>query len=295
MGENMKKIFEGTGVALVTPFKHNVIDFESIGVLIDKCLREGASAIVALATTGEGTTIAKEERTQIIKYCLAKIDKKAKLIVGTGNNDFKTCYSLTEEARSLGADGALVVTPYYNKTSQRGIIKYYEQLSKIGLPIIMYNVPARTGLNIELDTIKKIIESNPNVYGIKESTCDINRIIKLHQICKDKIAIYSGEDDLNLIFYMLGASGAISVTANARCQDVQHVFELAKAQKYKLALEKQTFLSPINKILFCETNPVPIKYMLKEMGLIKSDNVRMPLVKLSPTSKRKVRDLIKAL
>ncbi len=291
----MKKIFEGTGVALVTPFKHNVIDFESIGVLIDKCLREGASAIVALATTGEGTTIAKEERTQIIKYCLAKIDKKAKLIVGTGNNDFKTCYSLTEEARSLGADGALVVTPYYNKTSQRGIIKYYEQLSKIGLPIIMYNVPARTGLNIELDTIKKIIESNPNVYGIKESTCDINRIIKLHQICKDKIAIYSGEDDLNLIFYMLGASGAISVTANARCQDVQHVFELAKAQKYKLALEKQTFLSPINKILFCETNPVPIKYMLKEMGLIKSDNVRMPLVKLSPTSKRKVRDLIKAL
>lgn len=295
MGENMKKIFEGTGVALVTPFKHNVIDFESIGVLIDKCLREGASAIVALATTGEGTTITKEERTQIIKYCLAKIDKKAKLIVGTGNNDFKACYSLTEEAKALGADGALVVTPYYNKTSQRGIIKYYEQLSKIGLPIIMYNVPARTGLNIELDTIQKIIESNPNVYGIKESTCDINRIIKLHQICKDKIAIYSGEDDLNLIFYMLGASGAISVTANARCQDVQHVFELAKAQKYKLALEKQTFLSPINKILFCETNPVPIKYMLKEMGLIKSDNVRMPLVKLSPTSKRKVRDLIKAL
>lgn len=291
----MKKIFEGTGVALVTPFKHNVIDFESIGVLIDKCLREGASAIVALATTGEGTTITKEERTQIIKYCLAKIDKKAKLIVGTGNNDFKACYSLTEEAKALGADGALVVTPYYNKTSQRGIIKYYEQLSKIGLPIIMYNVPARTGLNIELDTIQKIIESNPNVYGIKESTCDINRIIKLHQICKDKIAIYSGEDDLNLIFYMLGASGAISVTANARCQDVQHVFELAKAQKYKLALEKQTFLSPINKILFCETNPVPIKYMLKEMGLIKSDNVRMPLVKLSPTSKRKVRDLIKAL
>ena len=289
----MKKLFEGVGVALVTPFKGGEIDFFSMHKLLTKCLNENAQAIVSLATTGEGTTISQTERKQIITFCKSVIKGKAKLIVGTGNNNFETCYHNTIEAKVLGADGALVVTPYYNKTTQKGLVEYYQKLSQIEFPIIMYNVPARTGLNLELDTIKQIIKTNKWVFGIKESTCDINRIIKLHQICKNKIAIYSGEDALNLIFYSLGGDGTISVTANAFCEDVQSVFETARQNDFETALKLQNNLQPTNEILFCETNPIPVKYMLKAMKLIESDEVRMPLVSLSNKNRQKIDKLIK--
>lgn len=288
----MKKLFYGSGVALVTPFKNGKIDFESMGKLIENCIESGSKAIVILATTGEGVTVEREERRNIINYCKQKIAGRAKMIVGTGNNNFNTCYSLAKEAKELGADGALVVTPYYNKTTQNGLVKFYEELAKIKFPMIVYNVPSRTGLNVELNTLKKIIDTNPFVYGIKESTTDINRIIKLHQICKDKIAVYSGEDELNFIFYTLGASGSISVTANAYPKHVQMLFELVKNGKIGKAKELQKYLSPINNILFCETNPIPIKYMLKEMGLISTDDVRLPLIKLSRTNREKIKTML---
>ena len=288
----MKRIFYGSGVALVTPFKNGKIDFESMSNLIENCIKGGSKAIVILATTGEGVTIEREERRNIIRFCKQKIDGRAKMIVGTGNNNFNTCYSLTKEAKEMGADGALVVTPYYNKTTQNGLVKFYEELAKIKFPMIVYNVPSRTGLNVELGTIKKIIDTNPYIYGIKESTTDINRIMKLHQICKDKIAVYSGEDELNFIFYALGASGCISVTANAYPKHVQMLFELVKSGKIGRAKELQKYLSPINNILFCETNPIPIKYMLKEMGLISTDDVRLPLIKLSRTNREKIKTML---
>lgn len=288
----MKNIFYGSGVALVTPFKNGKIDFESMGNLIESCIIGGTKAIIILATTGEGVTVERDERRKIIAFCKEKINGRAKVIVGTGNNNFATCFSLTKEAKDMGADGALVVTPYYNKTTQAGLVKFYEELGKIKFPMIIYNVPSRTGLNVELDTLKKIIETNPFVYGIKESTTDINRIMKLHQICKDKISVYSGEDDLNYLFYCLGASGCISVTANAYPKEVQRLFELSKEGDIENAKEIQRNLSPINNILFCETNPIPIKFMLKEMGLISTDDVRLPLVKLSKTNQEKIKDLL---
>lgn len=289
----MKKLFEGTGVALVTPFKDEKVDFFSMHKLLTKCLDENAQAVVILATTGEGTTINDEERKQIITFCKSVIKDKAKLIVGTGNNNFEICHHNTLQAKKLGADATLVVTPYYNKTTQAGLVEYYQKLSQIEIPIIMYNVPARTGLNLELETIKQIIKTNKWVYGIKESTCDINRIIKLHQICKNKIAIYSGEDSLNLIFYSLGGSGTISVTANVFCEDVQRVFEAAQQNDFATALKLQNKLQPTNEILFCETNPIPIKYMLKQLEIIVSDKVRSPLVNLSLKHKKQIDNLIK--
>lgn len=277
----MKSLFMGIGVAIVTPIIGDEIDYVSLGNLIDKTIESGASAIVVLGTTGEGVSVSRDERISIIKFCKERINNRVKLIVGTGNNNFKICYENTMLAKELGADGALVVTPYYNKTTQIGLIRYYEVLSELQFPMIMYNVPSRTGLNIELDTIKEIIDSNQLVYGIKESTADINRIQKLCQICKDKIAVYSGEDALNYIFYCLGASGAISVTANALCQDVAFVFETVKKQNFLEALEMQSSLSEINEALFYETNPIPVKRLLYSMGLISSDKVRLPLVELS--------------
>lgn len=285
---NMKSVFEGCGVALVTPFKDKEIDFENLKKIIDNDLHKGAKAIVVLATTGEGTTISETEREQIIKFCRKLTFRKAKLIIGTGNNNFEVCKRYTKMAKKLGADAALVVTPYYNKTTQTGLVKYYQNLAKLKFPMIMYNVPSRTGLMIELDTVKKIIETNQYVYGIKESTTDIARISKLCEICKNKIAVYSGEDALNFVFYCLGGSGAVSVTANIFADKVQKVYDLTKTGKIESALELQRKLFKIDDVLFCETNPVPVKYFMSLCAGM-SEDVRLPLVKLSNKNKSKVK------
>ena len=188
----MRKVFEGVGIAIVTPFLKGAVDFGSMKKLLEKSIEEGADAIIVLGTTGEGATISQQEREDIIKFCRLNIPKKVNMIVGTGNNNFEVCYQNTKRAKELGADAVLVVTPYYNKTTQKGLEKYYEKLAQIEVPMILYNVPARTGLNIDVETVKNIIEKNPMVYGLKESTCDINRIQTLSKICKDKIGFYSG-------------------------------------------------------------------------------------------------------
>lgn len=288
----MKSLFEGCGVALITPFKGSKIDFRALERIVLNNIESGAQAIVVLATTGEGVAISENERKKVILLCRKLTLGKAKLIVGTGNNNFNTCLRLTKMAKDLGADGALVVTPYYNKTTQHGLITYYENLAKLNFPMIMYNVPSRTGLMIELETVQKIIETNDWIYGIKESTTDSTRISKLCSICSDKISVYSGEDELNYIFYCLGAQGTISVTANALPAKVKKVFALTRQHKYDEALSLQRELSPINEVLFCETNPVPIKYFMSLAGL-SNKKVRLPLVPLSKENKAKIKEVFK--
>lgn len=272
----MKSLFYGTGVAIVTPFKNGKIDYEAFKDIIISTINKGVKAIIILGTTGEGVSVSKFERKTIIEFAKQEIKGKAKLIVGTGNNNFETCKENTQMAKKLGADGVLVVTPYYNKTTQNGLIEYYTQLSVIGIPIIMYNVPSRTGLNIDTNTVKKLLD-NPMIYGLKEATCDINRIIELSTICKDKIALYSGEDNLNYIFYCLGGNGSISVTANICADKVQKVFEYVQKGRYHEALKLQNELDELNHALFIETNPIPVKTVMAEMGMIEKE-VRMPLV-----------------
>lgn len=291
----MKSLFEGVGVALVTPFVDNLIDYDSMAKIIDRDIRLGAKAIVVLATTGEGTTIKEDERIEIIKFCKKIINNRAKLIVGCGHNDFNTCYRNTLTAKMLDADGALVVTPYYNKTTQRGIIHYYELLSQIEFPLIVYNVPSRTGLNIELDTLKQIIKTNPYIYGIKESTCDINRITKLCNICKDKIPVYSGEDALNYVFYCLGGMGCISVTANVLPHKVAEVYEKVQSGHIKDALNLQNKLQKVDDAMFIETNPIPVKGMMHSLGLIKSDKLRLPLINLEASNQQRIDNLANEL
>lgn len=286
----MKCLFEGCAVALVTPFKGAKIDYLALERIILRDIEKGARAIVILATTGEGVTISAEEREKIISFCRRLTLGKAQLIVGTGNNNFETCFSSTKMARDLGADGALVVSPYYNKTTQRGLIEYYKKLAELHFPIIIYNVPSRTGLTIELETIEKLVQTNEWIYGIKESTTDISRIAKLCEICKDKIAVYSGEDALNYIFYCMGAQGAISVTANLFADKVQKVFEFCLNQNFGEALSVQRELFPIDDVLFCETNPIPIKYFMSLANLTSAE-VRLPLVPLSNKNKTKVKQV----
>ena len=272
----MKSVFEGCGVAIVTPFKNGEVDYDAFKNIIESDIKKGAKAIIVLGTTGEGVSVNKAERYQIIKFAKRIINNRAKLIVGTGNNNFITCQENTIMAKNIGVDGALIVTPYYNKTTQEGLVKYYNELSQIGIPIIIYNVPSRTGLNIELETINKLLDNNM-ICGLKESTCDINRIIKLAKLCKDKIALYSGEDALNYIFYCLGAQGCISVSANVVADKVQLVYDLVKSGDIKRALEIQNTLSEMNELMFIETNPIPVKNLMANLGSIKNE-VRMPLV-----------------
>lgn len=283
----MKKIFSGVGVALVTPFLDGVVDYDSLGRLIEEVVSNGVSAIIILGTTGENVAVGEEERREIIEFSKEKIAGRTKLIVGTGSNNFDIAKQNTIMAKSLGADACLVVTPYYNKTSQAGLINYYNELAKIQLPIIMYNVPSRTGLNIDTETVRELIK-NPYIVGLKESTTDIKRIIVLMSICKDKIAIYSGEDALNYVFYTLGADGCISVTANAYTKKVKSVFDLVKTKNYEQAISEQEKLQRINEVLFCETNPIPIKYVLYKQGKISSNKTRLPLVEPSDSHKREI-------
>lgn len=273
----MKSLFYGTGVAIVTPFRNGKIDYASLNRIINKDINDGVKAIVVLGTTGEGVSISKEEREDVIKFTKNIIDGRVKLIVGTGNNNFTICQENTQMAKDLGVDGVLVVTPYYNKTTQKGLVEYYQKLAEIGIPIIMYNVPSRTGLNIEVETVKKLLDCDM-IYGLKESTCDINRIIELSRICKDKIALYSGEDSLNYVFYCLGASGCISVTANVLADKVEQVYSAVQNGDFATGLQTQNELEDVNKAMFVETNPIPVKNFMAQMNLIQ-DEVRMPLVK----------------
>lgn len=275
----MKCLFEGTGVAVVTPFKNGKVDYVAFRNLLKQVLENGAKAVIILGTTGEGSTITNDERKELIKLARYTINIQAKLIVGTGNNNFETCKKNTKMAKDFCADGVLVVTPYYNKTTQQGLIEYYTQLSEIGIPIIMYNVPSRTGLNIDTKTVAQLT-NNEMIYGLKESSCDINRIVELSNVCKDKIALYSGEDNLNYVFYCLGANGSISVTANVCADKVQRVYDLVSQGQFRQAKELQNELAELNNALFIETNPIPVKTLMSHMGMIEKE-VRMPLVSAS--------------
>lgn len=290
----MKSVFEGVCVALATPFDlRGRIDYISLEKLLNHCINGKVSAVAVLATTGEGVAIKEKERAIIIKFVKKLLPSNVKLIVGTGNNNMDKAIENTKQAKSLGADAVLAVTPYYNKTTSNGVVEYYRQLNKIGVPIIAYNVPSRTGLNIDLNTLKILINQKL-ICGIKESTADITRIIDLMQICKNKIAVYSGEDDLNYLFYAMGASGAVSVTANIFPKEVSNIYNLTQAQKYKKACREQARLHKFNKLVFCETNPIPIKYCLAQT-IITSDYVRPPLVCLTNKNKIKISRELKRL
>lgn len=288
----MKSLFQGTAVAIVTPFIEGGVDYIAFEKLIEREIVQGVKAIVVLGTTGESATVSEKERERLIKIAKKKISGRVKLIVGTGSNNFEKAYLFTLMAKRLGVDGVLVVTPYYNKTTQRGVKEYYQRLGKIGIPMIVYNVPSRTGLMIELSTIKDLIYSCDMIYGIKESTSDVSRIISLAKICSGRIALYSGEDGLNYIFYCLGANGCISVSANVCPQKVQNVYEYMQKGDYRAALREQCKLDAINEAMFLETNPIPVKYALSKLGLIKNE-LRLPLVSISPKNAKKVDKILK--
>lgn len=280
----MKSIFTGSCVALITPFKNNSIDEEKLVKLINFQLDNKTDAILVLGTTGEPATMTKEEKIRVMDIAKRTIAGRAKLIIGAGSNSTQTAIESGLLAKSHGADAILVVTPYYNKCTQKGLIEHYKKIAtEVDLPIIAYNVPGRTGVNILPETALKLSEI-PQICGIKEASGNISQIVTICKVLKNKMAVYSGDDSLNYTFMTLGASGCISVTANILPKQVKEVIDNCINNNYIQALKQHEALLEINKNLFIEVNPIPVKFASRLLNFSNGE-VRLPLTEIEDKNK----------
>lgn len=289
----MKKIiFEGSGVAIVTPFANdNKINYDELKKLIDFQIRNNTDAIVVCGTTGESATLSNSERRELIKFTVEYVNHRVPVIAGTGSNNTQYAIELTKYAESVNVDGALVVTPYYNKTTQKGLICHYTSIANsVSIPIIMYNVPSRTGLNIEPNTAFEL-SNVTNIVAIKEASGNISQVLKIKELCQDNLQIYSGNDDQIVPILACGGIGVISVLANVKPNITHYICANFFDGKIKEALNLQIQNLPLINSLFCETNPIPIKYALNRMNY-NVGQTRLPLVGLSNEHIEEINKLI---
>lgn len=281
-------MFKGVGVALVTPFINNQVNFEKLDELIQMQLDSNIDALIILGTTAESSTLSDDEKKQIIDFSITKVNKKVPVIVGTGSPDTRKTIELSNYATNKGADGLLIVTPYYNKPNQRGLIAHYSEIaSKVNNKIILYNVPSRTNVNLTSDTVIYLSKID-NIVGIKEASGDLFQIKQIIKNTADDFYVYSGNDDQTLDILKLGGVGVISVCANIiprKLKKIVHEYLDGNLEKSKSEFEKYRTLM---QLLFIETNPSPIKEALNYLG----HNVgspRLPLVELSDKNKEVLR------
>lgn len=282
-------IFKGSAVALVTPFgSRGEINFYELKKLIEFQIASRTKAIVILGTTGEAATISQDERRQIIKFCVGQVSGRVPVIVGTGSNCTETAIKQTKEAEKLGANGVLVVTPYYNKTSQDGLYFHYKKIAKsVKIPIIIYNVPSRTGVNILPETILKLTKLK-NIVGLKDAGGNIAQSMKLLDISPKNFALFSGDDMLTYPLMSMGYHGVISVTANAYPALVSSMCDSLLDRNYENALRIHKLLHKINTSLFLDVNPICVKFYLKLLGR----DVGKPRLPLTEPSKEIKKTLI---
>jgi len=285
-------MFKGSMVAIVTPFKNGKLDEKAFEHLIEWHIKEGTHGIVPCGTTGEASTLDYEEHYKVIEIAVKVVNKRIPIIVGTGSNSTEEAIMITKKAEQLGADAALIVTPYYNKPTQEGLYRHFKTIaSSTGLPIILYNVPGRTSVNLLPSTVARLAEI-PQIMGIKEATGDMKQVSEIIRLCGDKITVLSGDDFTNLTLLALGGKGAISVTANICPGDMAELFnawergDIAKARQLHYKLE------PINKVMFIETNPIPVKTALSMIGKI-AEEFRLPLCEMSQSNKEKLAEVLR--
>lgn len=295
MGEKNKNmgIFKGSGVALVTPFdNYGKINFKSYEKLLEFHLENKTQALIISGTTGESATLSDQEKLDLLKFAVSKCEKKIKIIAGTGSNNTRHAIYLTQEAKKIGVDACLIVTPYYNKTSQTGLIEHYKKISEIGLPIIIYNVPSRTGLNILPETYAKLLDLK-NIVGIKEASGNISQVAEIFSLCADKkeIVVYSGNDDQIVPVLSLGGHGVISVLANIFPKETQEICENYFKGEAKKSRDVQIKFLPLIKSLFCDVNPMPIKFIMNYMGF-DVGKCRLPLIDLSEKNKKMILEVL---
>ena len=281
----MKKVpFIGSGVALITPFTKDGVNYEVLGELLEFHVKNGTDAIIICGTTGEPSTMSEEEKKSVIKYTVEKINKRIPVIAGTGANCTQHAIDMSKYAEEVGADGLLIVTPYYNKTTQAGLIEHYKAIANsVKLPIIMYNVPGRTGLNLTAQTAFELSKVE-NIVAIKEASGNFSQIAEIASKCGDNLHIYSGNDDQVVPMLALGAKGVISVWANIAPKDVHDV--VAEFLNGNIEKSREIQLKAIDLInaLFCEVNPIPAKAAVNMLGYNAGD-VRLPLINMSEKNK----------
>ena len=285
-------MFKGSNVALITPFKNNELDEETYIKLINFHLENGTNGLVPAGTTGESPTLSHLEHEKVIELCINESNGKIPVIAGTGSNSTEEAISLTKHAEKAGADGALVVTPYYNKPTQEGLYQHYKAINdNTGLPIIIYNIPGRCVIDMSVDTMARLFELK-NIAGVKDATGDLNRLDQtIKKLGPDFIQL-TGEDGLAFEFNKRGGVGIISVTANIApklCSDMQKFSKSDSDNEIKEAERIDSLLQPVHKSLFAESNPAPVKYAAKLLGLC-DDAVRLPLVKIMDETKLKVKN-----
>lgn len=285
------KIFEGCCTALITPFdKNNKVDFNEFKKIIDYQIRCGISALLFLGTTGEAATMTDNEKLEVVDFAVKYVNHRVKVLVGAGNNCTAKAIETARAYEKLGVDALLEVTPYYNKTSQTGLIAHFSAIANaVKTPIILYNVPSRTGINIEVDTIYELSKVE-NIVGIKQAISNINEVQRTTQI--PNFAVYCGEDALNLAFLAAGADGFISVASNIAPKDVIKVYDNFKQGNLTAARETMNNLLPLIKHLFIEVNPMPIKYAMNSSGY-QVGTCRLPLVEVSNENKSKIDQTLK--
>lgn len=290
-------IFKGSGVALITPFKDNLeVDYESLNNMIKHCLEGETDAIIVCGTTGEAPTLEDEEHLMVINECIKTVNKKVPVIAGTGSNNTAHAIMMSKEAQKLGADGLLVVTPYYNKATQHGLEEHYKAIANsVDIPILMYNVPSRTSVNINPDTAIKIIKDNDNIIGIKEASGNIKQVEELRRLNLEQdvlMDLYSGNDDDVIRMLNNGGIGVISVCANITPKRTHDLVYKYLDGDVKEAVKLQNEQTELSNVLFSEVNPIPIKEACYQMGLITESNVRLPLTKMEEGNKK---ELVKVL
>lgn len=276
-----KTIFTGAGVAIVTPMNEDgSINFDKLGELIDFNIENGTDAIVICGTTGESATMTDEEHIACIKYAVERTNHRVPVIAGTGSNHTEYAVNLSKKAEELGADALLCVTPYYNKTSQAGLIAHFTAIANaVNIPIILYNVPSRTGVNILPETLVKLAEID-NITAVKEASGNISQVAKIAALCGDKIDIYSGNDDQIVPIMSLGGKGVISVLSNCMPKETHEITALCLENKYDEARKLQLELLDFINALFSDVNPIPVKEAINLMGF-NAGECRLPLVKMS--------------
>ena len=282
-----KTIFKGAGVAIITPFTEDGVNFEELSRIIEDQIKGGTDAIVITGTSGESATMTDEEHRAAIKCAVDTVKGRIPVIAGTGSNETSYAIELSKYAESVGADAVLVVTPYYNKCTQKGLIAHYKAIAEsINIPIVLYDVPSRTGVGIQIPTYVELAKI-PNIVAVKEANGDLSKILRLRAACGDSLDVYSGNDDQIVPILSLGGKGVISVLSNVAPKETHDMCQLYFDGKAEEAGKMQIAYADLIDALFCEVNPIPVKAALAKMGLLE-ENYRKPLWPMTDSDRERL-------
>ncbi len=286
-------VFTGAGVAIITPFKNGAVNYEKFGELLDMQIEGGTRAIIVCGTTGESATLSLEEHAEAVDFAVKYIAGRATVIAGSGSNDTNAALFLSQSAEKSGADALLMVTPYYNKATQLGLIKHYNFVAdRVNIPIILYNVPSRTGVGFTADTYKEL-SKHPMINGVKEASGDLSLVVRTRALCGDDLYFWSGNDDQTIPIMSVGGKGSISVLSNFLPHVVSDICDLCLANDFKAAMEIQNKYTELMDAMFIEVNPTPVKIAMNLLGMDVGE-LRMPLCEMLPQNLEKLKSIMRA-